>query len=169
MAESFDALVDTYLVERWREYPVAATSVGIDGFDDKLTDYSLEAIERRHSLEDEWLSRFAAFGDDELTLDQQIDRDLIVSTLRGMQIMRDWEVWKRDPATYLGPGLTGVNPILFPTDDAMLGDRPRGQSSRGMAACLERLTAAWSPKWEPTSPPLGHRGTSAYAPLAMQV
>ena len=47
-----------------------------------------------------------------MTLDEQIDRDLIVSTLRGMQIMRDWEVWKRDPATYLGPGLTGVF-VLF--------------------------------------------------------
>ena len=112
MAESIDALIDRYLVERWREYPVAATSVGIDGYDDKLTDYSLDAIHRRYSLEDEWLSRFASFGDDGLTLDQQIDRDLIVSTLRGMQIMRDWEVWKRDPATYLGPGLTGVF-VLF--------------------------------------------------------
>ena len=112
MAESIDALIDRYLVERWREYPVAATSVGVDGYDDKLTDYSLEAIERRHSLEDTWLSRFAAIADNGLSLDQQIDRDLIVSTLRGMQIMRDWEVWKRDPATYLGPGLTGVF-VLF--------------------------------------------------------
>jgi uncharacterized protein (DUF885 family) len=112
MAESIDDLIDRYLVERWREYPVAATSVGIDGYDDKLTDYSFDAIYRRHGLEDEWLSRFAAIGDDGLTLDQQIDRDLIVSTLRGMQIMRDWEVWKRDPATYLGPGLTGVF-VLF--------------------------------------------------------
>ena len=112
MAESIDALIDRYLVERWREYPVAATSVGVDGYDVKLIDYSLEAIERRHSLEDTWLSRFAAIADNGLSLDQQIDRDLIVSTLRGMQIMRDWEVWKRDPATYLGPGLTGVF-VLF--------------------------------------------------------
>src|SRR5438876_2637502 len=112
MAESIDALIDRYLVERWREYPVAATSIGVDGYDDKLTDYSLEAIERRHSREDTWLSRFAAIADNGLSLDQQIDRDLIVSTLRGMQIMRDWEVWKRDPATYLGPGLTGVF-VLF--------------------------------------------------------
>ena len=108
----FDQLMDRYLHERWAEYPVAASNVGIDGYDDKLTDYSLEAIERRHGLEDEWHSRFAGIGDDGLTLDQQIDRDLIVSTLRGMQIMRDWEVWKRDPATYLGPGLTGVF-VLF--------------------------------------------------------
>ena len=86
MAESIDALIDRYLIDRWREYPVAATSVGVDGYDDKLTDYSLEAIERRHSLEDTWLSRFAAIADDGLSLDQQIDRDLIVSTLRGMPI-----------------------------------------------------------------------------------
>ena len=47
-------------------------------YDDKLTDYSLESIERRHSLEDTWLSRFAAIADNGLSLDQQIDRDLIV-------------------------------------------------------------------------------------------
>jgi uncharacterized protein (DUF885 family) len=112
MPESIDLLIDQYLAERWREYPVAATSVGIDGYDDKITDYSLDAIHRRYALEDEWHARFSALGDDGLSLDQQIDRDLVVSTLRGMQIMRDWEVWKRDPATYLGPGLTGVF-VLF--------------------------------------------------------
>ena len=112
MPESIDALIDRYLAERWREYPVAATSVGVDGYDDKITDYSLDAIHRRYDLEDEWHARFNAIADDGLTLDQQIDRDLVVSTLRGMQIMRDWEVWKRDPATYLGPGLTGVF-VLF--------------------------------------------------------
>ena len=31
MGESIDALIDRYLIERWREYPVAATSVGVDG------------------------------------------------------------------------------------------------------------------------------------------
>src|SRR5260221_12666262 len=112
MPRSIDDVIDRYLAERWREYPVAATSVGVDGYDDKLTDYSLEAIHRRHDLEDHWISEFRSFADDELSLDQQIDRDLVISTLRGMQIMRDWEVWKRDPATYLGPGLTGVF-VLF--------------------------------------------------------
>src|ERR1700757_482656 len=106
MAESIDDLIDRYLVERWREYPVAATSLGIDGYDDKLTDYSLDAIHRRYGLEDSWLSRFEQLADADLTLDERIDRDLVISTLRGMQIMRDWEVWRRDPATYLGPGLT---------------------------------------------------------------
>ncbi|MGZ4205401.1 MAG: DUF885 domain-containing protein [Actinomycetota bacterium] len=112
MAATFDATIDEYLAERWGEYPVAASSLGIDGYDDKLTDYSLEAIRRREESEDRWLARFSGVGDDELTPDQHIDRDLIVSTLRGMQIMRDWAVWKRDPATYLGPGLTGVF-VLF--------------------------------------------------------
>src|SRR5207245_2792762 len=107
-----DGRIDRYLAGRRREYPVAATNAGIDGYDDNLTDYSLEAIRRRHEREDHWIARFGTIRNDGLSLDQQIDRDLIISTLRGMQIMRDWEVWKRDPATYLGPGLTGVF-VLF--------------------------------------------------------
>ena len=109
---SIDALIDEYIAERSREYPVAATSLGIDGYDDKLTDYSLDAIHRRYDLEDSWLSRFEQLAESDLTLDERIDRGLAISTLRGMQIMRDWEVWRRDPATYLGPGLTGVF-VLF--------------------------------------------------------
>src|SRR5260370_1048359 len=35
MPESIDDLIDRYLAERWSEYPVAATSVGIDGYDGK--------------------------------------------------------------------------------------------------------------------------------------
>jgi uncharacterized protein (DUF885 family) len=112
VAETIDAAIEEYLAERWAEYPVAATSVGIDGYDDKLTDYSLGAINRRFDLEDKWLARFSGMKDEGLSPDEQIDRDLIISTLRGMQIMRDWEVWRRDPATYLGPGLTGVF-VLF--------------------------------------------------------
>lgn len=107
-----DRAIDEYLTERWNEYPVAASNLGIDGYDDKITDYSVEAIRRREEAEDRWVARFSAFGDDALTPDERIDRDLIVSTLRGMQIMRDWEIWRRDPATYLGPGLTGVF-VLF--------------------------------------------------------
>ena len=107
-----DALIDEYIAERSREYPVAASSLGIDGYDDKLTDYSLDAIHRRYGLEDSWLSRFEQLSPDSLTQDEVIDRGLVISTLRGMQIMRDWEVWRRDPAAYLGPGLTGVF-VLF--------------------------------------------------------
>jgi len=112
MAESLDQLIARFLKERWAEYPVAASNLGVDGYDDKLTDYSAEAIARRHDMEDRWLARFEAVTDDGLDIDGQIDRELIISTLRGLQIMRDWEVWKRDPATYLGPALTGVF-VLF--------------------------------------------------------
>jgi len=135
MPASIDDLIDRYLAERWREYPVAATSVGIDGYDDKITDYSLDAIHRRYDLEDEWHARFSAIGDDGLSLDQQIDRDLIVSTLRGMQIMRDWQVWKRDPATYLGPGLTGVF-VLF-----LHRVKPEHELAQAAAARLKAVPA----------------------------
>jgi uncharacterized protein (DUF885 family) len=132
MPEPLDELIDEFLAERWTEYPVAASNLGVDGFDDKLTDYSTEAIARRHESEDRWLARFGSMGDEGLDLDEQIDRDLIISTLRGQQIMRDWQVWKRDPATYLGPGLTGVF-VLF-----LHGLRPEEELA---AAAVSRFMA----------------------------
>src|SRR5437870_291475 len=103
-----DELIEEFLRERWREYPVAATSLGIDGHDDDLTDLSAEGFAARQESEDRWLARFDRIDGAGFTLEQLIDRDLITSTLRGQQIMRDWTVWKRDPATYVAPGLTGV-------------------------------------------------------------
>jgi len=90
------------------ENPVRATQLGIDGHDDRLGEFTAADYERRARNDDAWYERFAALADADLTGDERIDRDLVISTLRGRQIVRDWEAWKRDPATYLGPSLSGV-------------------------------------------------------------
>jgi uncharacterized protein (DUF885 family) len=43
-----------------------------------------------------------------LTFDEVIDRDLVVSILRGRQILEDFQVWRRQPDTYLNPGMQGI-------------------------------------------------------------
>jgi uncharacterized protein (DUF885 family) len=108
MATQLDALIDTWLGEELDESPIRATSLGIDGYDDKVGDYSAAGFARREARDDKWLASFSAIGDEGLSLDEQIDRDLVVSTLRGRLVMRDWQNWRRDPATYLGPCLQGV-------------------------------------------------------------
>lgn len=104
----FDAVVDEWIADEMKESPVRATSLGIDGHDDTLGDHDELAVRRRQKSDDAWTQRLAAIGDDDLDLDQQIDRDLILSTLAGRRVMRDWEVWRRDPASYLGASLSGI-------------------------------------------------------------
>jgi uncharacterized protein (DUF885 family) len=106
--ETLDELIDAFLAEEVEESPTTATRLGIEGHDDRLGDFGAGAFERRAAAEDRWLERFGALGDDGLTLDERIDRDLVRSTLTGRAVLRDWAVWRRDPATYLGPCLQGV-------------------------------------------------------------
>ncbi len=108
MARPLDDLIDAFVAEEVEESPTTATRLGIDGHDDRLGEFTADDFARRATNEDGWLERFGALDDGDLSLDERIDRDLVRSTLRGRQIMRDWAVWKRDPATYLGPCLSGV-------------------------------------------------------------
>ena len=107
----FDDLAAEYLREHCEEHPVAATFLGIDGYDDRLDDLSAAAIERRERRADEWLERLDGLDDGEhgeLSDDERIDRDLLRSFLRGGQIVRDWAAWRRTPDPYLGTALNGV-------------------------------------------------------------
>jgi uncharacterized protein (DUF885 family) len=103
-----DDLIAEWMANELAEAPERATTLGIDGHDDRLTDYSPAGFERRDRADDQWLARLSAVADDQLSLDQRIDRDLILSALRGRAAMREWAVWRRDPAIYLSPALNGV-------------------------------------------------------------
>jgi uncharacterized protein (DUF885 family) len=105
--EEFDGLLERFLAEELDESPVLGTSLGIDGYDDRLGDYSATGFARRQTHDLRWLERFQSFSEP-LTNDERIDRDLVVSSLRGRAVLHDWANWQRDAELYLGPGLTGV-------------------------------------------------------------
>ncbi|HEX7171428.1 MAG TPA: DUF885 domain-containing protein [Candidatus Limnocylindria bacterium] len=105
---SFADLTTEFLDAEFAESPVRASSLGLTEFDDRLDDLSEEAFERRRAADGAWLERFRAASGEDLSFDDQIDRDLVISILRGRQIVEDWEVWRRQPDTYLNPGLTGI-------------------------------------------------------------
>ena len=105
---SIDDLVEEYIEWQFDEVPTAATFHGADGRDDRLSDLSAEGFARRDAAEDAWLARFGDLADADLTADQRIDRDLVLSSLRGSTITRDWQRWRRDPDPYVSVGLTGV-------------------------------------------------------------
>ena len=108
MQSEIDVLIDGYLNEMYEEFPEAASSLGIKGHDDRLGDYSQDAFARRNSQTDQWEERFLKLDASQMSLDESLDRDLIVSSLKGSQVMRDWEGFRRDPLTYLNPGLSGI-------------------------------------------------------------
>ena len=109
---TFADLTDAFLQREFEDGPVRASALGLTEFDDRLDDLSEDAIRRRDARDVEWLDRFRTVDASALSPDEAIDRDLIVSTLRGRQIVADFEMWRRQPDVYLNPGMQGVF-ILF--------------------------------------------------------
>ena len=105
---SFAALAASFLEEEYADSPVLASSLGLSGYDEALDDCSAGAFARRRESDRDWLRRFRAIGDDGLTASERIDRDFLVAILRGREILHPREMWKRQPAVYLNPGLQGV-------------------------------------------------------------
>jgi uncharacterized protein (DUF885 family) len=94
---SFADLAAQFLDEEHAANPVRASYLGLTQYDDQLDDLSAEAIEADAARSAAWFDRFTALGDDELTFDEAIDRDLAVAQLRERAIYHAWEIWRRQP------------------------------------------------------------------------
>ncbi|HEY3335907.1 MAG TPA: DUF885 domain-containing protein [Candidatus Limnocylindrales bacterium] len=103
-----DAILSDLLDSDFAASPVSATGFGLTDYDDKLDDVSADALRARDAAAATFLARLDAIGDDGLTTDEAIDRDLARAVLRGRLIMAPFEAWKRDPVTYSGPITSGV-------------------------------------------------------------
>jgi uncharacterized protein (DUF885 family) len=130
---AFGELARRFLDEEVADSPLLASHLGIEGYDDRLDDLSEAAFEARRRRSADWLSRLEAVPDGGLTADERIDRDLVCSILRGRAIMADWQMWRRQPDTYLTPGLSGVF-VLF-----LHRLRPEAELARGAAARLRAV------------------------------
>jgi uncharacterized protein (DUF885 family) len=105
---AFGSLVDSFLEEEYEDSPTLASSLGLTEYDERLDDTSATAYERRRVSDLAWLGKFRAVADDGLAPAERIDRDLLVSVLRGRELYQPLEMWKRQPNYYLNPGLNGV-------------------------------------------------------------
>ena len=105
---SFVELSNEFLDAEFADSPVRASALGLTEYDEQLDDLSEAAFDRRSGTDVQWLERFRAVEDDSLTFDEVIDRDLVISILRGRQIVDDFEVWRRQPDAYLNPGMSGI-------------------------------------------------------------
>src|SRR5688500_199440 len=105
---SFAELSNEFLDAEFADSPVRASGLGLTEYDEELDDLSEAAFDRRSSTDAQWLERFRAVDEANLTFDEAIDRDLVISILRGRQIVDDFQVWRRQPDTYLNPGMSGI-------------------------------------------------------------
>jgi uncharacterized protein (DUF885 family) len=105
----FADLARAFFDETLQDSPVLASQLGIDGFDDRLDDLSESAFADRRRRATAWLERIEQLPEAACaSFDELLDRDLIRSHLRGRAILDDWQMWRRQPETYLNPGLGGV-------------------------------------------------------------
>ena len=108
MPSSFSSLADEFLKEEYDASPVLASALGLTEYDERLDDLSADAIGRKEERDADWLRRLRAVPDEGLVPGERIDRDFLISILRGREILRPHRMWQRQPAAYLNPGSQGV-------------------------------------------------------------
>jgi len=133
VASAFRSLVETFLREEYEESPTLASSLGLTEYDERLDDLGADAQRRRIERDVAWLGRFRAMPDADLAPAERIDRDLLVSVLRGRELAHPIEMWRRQPATYLNPGLNGVFTLFLHRL------RPERELAEAAAARLEQV------------------------------
>jgi uncharacterized protein (DUF885 family) len=134
--------VAAYLDWYFDQYPVHADALGAVGYAHRLGNFSAEDFDSRDQQAAQWLGRFEAEP-------PGIDRDLIVSALRGTLLMASWPAWRRDPSVYLSPVFAGLlHPFLHqlrPEPELVHGVLSRlAEVPQVLAACRDNLDAKLS-------------------------
>ncbi|MEU4534551.1 DUF885 domain-containing protein [Streptosporangium sp. NPDC023825] len=120
--ELVSGFLDWYLAEN----PAYANLAGAQGYDRTLGDFTESGILAREREARRWLERLqgvrapgrpgsaegpggagragpAGGSEESEGFEDEIDRELVMSTLRGGLAYEAWPVWRRDPAAYVGP------------------------------------------------------------------
>jgi len=128
-----EATVKTFIEDRFKLDPVAATIMGNHSHDHRLGDLSADGFAARNEFTDDWLRRFTSMGEESLDPYQKVDRLLVLSELRGDKALQPFERWRRQPSLYPDLITRGAYYILL-----------RGHSSPEdrLAMLAERLVEA---------------------------
>jgi hypothetical protein len=81
----FAARADAFLDEYFALDPIAATAIGYHEHDGRWPDLSAAARPARLAFTDRWMAELSAFADDDLTLDERVDRDLLIDELASIR------------------------------------------------------------------------------------
>ncbi|HSL32403.1 MAG TPA: DUF885 domain-containing protein [Candidatus Limnocylindrales bacterium] len=132
----FAARIDTFLAEFFHLHPLHATAAGMHDHDGHWPDVTDAGRRERVAFYDRWLAELGSLGDDALTSDERIDRDLIRGELeeaRWVETELREDRWSPLDWVYLlGDGLFP----LISREFAPLADRLESFAQR-----LDRLPA----------------------------
>jgi uncharacterized protein (DUF885 family) len=138
------ARVDTFLAEFFALHPLSATAAGMHAHDGAWPDTSEAGRAARLAFYDRWTRELDAIDGASLSVDDQIDRDLLLGELAayrfGEEVLRE-DCWSPLEWVYLlGEGLFG----LIAREFAPLADRLTSVAGRleGVPALLDGARAA---------------------------
>jgi uncharacterized protein (DUF885 family) len=103
-----EALLGEWLGAEMDRRPTLASELGLDGYDDRLGDFSEARWSGQAQRDRQWTGRISQLSLPDLPLDEQVDFTLVLAEMAGRSIMDDWVAWRRDPALYLDPCLDGI-------------------------------------------------------------
>ncbi|WP_433262504.1 DUF885 domain-containing protein [Actinosynnema sp. CS-041913] len=126
-------LVDDFLGWHFDRTPGTAAMLGSLDHDHTLGDFSAQAFADYDREAAEWLERFTGASAD--GLEESVDRDLVISVLRGHLAKAAWPAWRRDPSIY-------SSAVLFPLFTAFLNRlRPEPELVGSVIARLAEVPA----------------------------
>src|ERR1035437_8932427 len=109
----FGGRVDEFLDEFFHLFPVSATATGMHAVDGEWSDLSAAGRAARLAYADRWEAELRGFVDADLTRDERIDRDLLLSELAALRFdeteLRE-SAWDALGYVYLLGG--GIFPLL---------------------------------------------------------
>jgi uncharacterized protein (DUF885 family) len=121
--EAFTKLAADILEDTYRRAPTQATYLGIHKYDDKLEDYSRQAVGAWVEAARRFRSQLDGIDPATLTLGKQLDREQLMHSLDSRVLTLDViRPWAKDPDTY-SSGVTNTAYIMIKRSFAPLDQR----------------------------------------------
>ena len=116
---SFAPFVDRYLDGFARRHPSIAAGNGLHNHDDRLDDFSAQAIAAEIATLKTAAAELAAFSDSSLTPDERVDNRILAGVIDGWLLeLETLQNWKRNPMTYATALSDGVHNLMTMENDA---------------------------------------------------
>ena len=136
---AFTAVAADYLEELYRRQPTQATDLGIHKYDDRLENYSRDAVADAIASARQFRERVTAIDPGSLSLDRQLDREQLLHAIESRILMLDVvRPWAKDADTY-SSGMTNTAYVMIKRKFAPPEERLRKLIARekAMPAALQ--------------------------------